>query len=305
MMKLQSQFLDNLDQTLKSGIALLSPEFRTLHASYLRSQQTSNGGFCGRSGDTDLYYTEFAVRALTLLDEECDLEPVGRHVNGLRRPPTGVVHAFSVLNLVRMLQKRGVKLRQRKVESLIETADEMLLDSDGSIGNEFLSALCLEMMAFEFYINPLTVISISGRQRRDDGGFKQVKGNHRSQTNATAAAVSYMTMAGEIGKINVENAAKFLSAMQDESGGLKAHTTAPTADLLSTFTGLVGLALLGALDRVNLAGIAKFAKDVASPEGGFRGWPGDTQCDTEYTYYGVATIALLRLHASNRTEGKA
>ena len=37
---------------------------RARHAGYLKSAQNSDGGFSGREGDSDLYYTAFALRGL-------------------------------------------------------------------------------------------------------------------------------------------------------------------------------------------------------------------------------------------------
>ena len=44
---------------------------------FVRSAQTSDGGFRGRDGESDLYYTSFAVDALTALQAEL---PVSTHV---------------------------------------------------------------------------------------------------------------------------------------------------------------------------------------------------------------------------------
>jgi len=313
----QSSFLDTLDQILKPGTALFSPEFRALHAQFITSRQTRDGGFRGRGKNADLYYTEFAVRALVLLDDECDLKAVGKYVEKLRLPP-GVIHAFSLLNLLRMLHHRGVSIKPERMDGLLRCASEMMLDIDNSMNHIFVRAICRDLCAWPNLpwlsglrrlarlprgCNPIEGASIRFLQS-GDGGFRQRPKLRVSEVNATAAAVSYLALAGQLGEIRDQAAVDFLLSMQTADGGLKNHRTAPAADLLSTFTGLITLAALGALERADLAGVARFVREMESPEGGFRGWIGDTEADVEYTCYGLATAALLRSHATSRLKEK-
>jgi len=305
----QSSFLDTLDQILKPGTALFSPEFRALHAQFITSRQTRDGGFRGRGKIADLYYTEFAVRALVLLNDECDLKAVGKYVEKLRLLPPGVIHAFSLLNLLRMLHHRGVSIKPERMDGLLRCASGMMMDMDHSMSQVFLQAICMDLEGWQHraglptICNPIGAACIHFLQG-GDGGFRQWTKLRRSEVNATAAAVSYLALAGQLGEIRDQAAVDFLLSMQTTDGGLKNHRTAPAADLLSTFTGLITLAALGALERADLAGIARFVREMESPEGGFRGWIGDTEADVEYTYYGLATAALLRSHATSRLKEK-
>jgi len=315
---LESTFLDTLDQILKPGAALFSPEFRELHARFITGRQTRSGGFRGRGRMADLYYTEFAVRAMVLLDTPCDLKAVGKYIKGIKVLPSGVVHAFSLLNLLRMLQLRGVSIRPEKMDGLLRCANEMMLDIDNSMNHIFLRAICRDLCSWPNLpwlsglrkvldlptgCNPIEGAWIHYLQS-GDGGFRQRPKLRVSEVNATAAAVSYLALAGELGNIKHQAAVDFLLSMQTADGGLKNHRTAPAADLLSTFTGLITLAALGALERANLAAVARFVREMAAPDGGFRGWIGDTEADVEYTYYGLATAALLRTHATSRLQEK-
>src|SRR5580704_507240 len=61
-------YLVQLAEQLTPGVNQLSPAVRERHAAYLRAAQNPDGGFSGREGGSDLYYTGFALRGLALLD---------------------------------------------------------------------------------------------------------------------------------------------------------------------------------------------------------------------------------------------
>ena len=303
MIPFESSFLDTLDLVLKPGAAQFSQEFRDLHARFITSRQTRDGGFRGRGKTADLYYTEFAVRGLALLDREFDAQAVFRHLSHYVRWPEGVVHTFSLLSLVRMLRGRGVRFSNSVLNKLIDAGDDMDWEPDDSAEIVFIRLLCREMQGMGRLYGHIAVPFILDMQQ-PDGGFRQKHGHRKSQTNATAAAVSSLALLGRLQEIEADAATDFLLSMQTPDGGLKNHKTAPAADLLSTFTGLIALMTLGALERADLAGIARFVREMASPDGGFRGWMGDMEADVEYTYYGLATAALLRTHITSRLQEK-
>jgi geranylgeranyl transferase type-2 subunit beta len=65
---LAATYLQRLTERLADGLALLPEEIRSKHASYLVRSQNADGGFSGREGGSDLYYTAFALRGLLVLD---------------------------------------------------------------------------------------------------------------------------------------------------------------------------------------------------------------------------------------------
>ena len=62
-------YLAELTTRLAAGIAELPEATRDRHAKYLLAAQRADGGFAGREGESDLYYTGFALRSLALLGE--------------------------------------------------------------------------------------------------------------------------------------------------------------------------------------------------------------------------------------------
>ncbi|HZT83005.1 MAG TPA: prenyltransferase/squalene oxidase repeat-containing protein, partial [Gemmataceae bacterium] len=62
-----ASYLQHLTDRLADGLARLPADFRDRHAAYLRAGQNADGGFSGREGGSDLYYTGFALRGLAVL----------------------------------------------------------------------------------------------------------------------------------------------------------------------------------------------------------------------------------------------
>ncbi len=61
--------MTNLTLRIATGIDLLDEKYRRSVADFTRSFQREDGGFAGRRGQGDLYYTSFALRTLMLLGE--------------------------------------------------------------------------------------------------------------------------------------------------------------------------------------------------------------------------------------------
>ena len=61
-------YLSDLQARLADGLARQPAAFRARHAGFLSERQNPDGGFSGREGESDLYYTGFALRGLAVLD---------------------------------------------------------------------------------------------------------------------------------------------------------------------------------------------------------------------------------------------
>src|SRR5437773_1245762 len=92
-------YLFYLTTRLLEGLARLPEDFRRRQATFLSGRQNPDGGFSGREGGSDLYYTGFALRGLAVLNaltpDVCD-----RAAGFLRQSLTqqaSVVDFFSLL----------------------------------------------------------------------------------------------------------------------------------------------------------------------------------------------------------------
>src|SRR5688572_511021 len=65
---LNDSYLLRLTNRLASELRRLDVERATRHVNFVLRFQRPDGGFAGREGGSDLYYTSFAVRALALLN---------------------------------------------------------------------------------------------------------------------------------------------------------------------------------------------------------------------------------------------
>jgi len=299
-------YLPRLTARLADGVRRLLAEVRARHADYLRSAQNIDGGFSGREGGSDLYYTGFALRGLAVLDA---LTPaIGeRAATFLRSSLTqqaSVVDFFSLLYASLLVQSTGgpdvlagspADWPERVAATLesFRTADggyaKTIGGTSGSTYHTFLVALCYQLLGRPAPRMAEVVRFIASR-RREDGGYVEIAPMRRGGTNPTAAAVGLLQMAGEDVPRGVID---FLADMTSPEGGLRANGRAPLGDLLSTFTASWTLEQLGGLARLDTRQVRSYAESLQRPNGGFHGGLWDDGCDVEYTFYGLGVLGLF------------
>jgi geranylgeranyl transferase type-2 subunit beta len=304
-----SLYLDMLDEVLRPGIAGLSEQFTATQARFVSDSQRPDGGFGGRQGSSDLYYTDFALRALAwLAPYDAAFERAAEYLNRCDSLPRSIVECFNLLNVCRLLERCSTGTASRTVRefrpsSLIEWLCSQMLPDGGlarlsndrvSAYHTFLGSLCFELLgtAMPAVDDAVHAIADLGRP---DGGYAELADQAASQTSATAAAIAFLAMHDALAPEQMAGAVRFLAGMQSDEGGLRAHAAAPCGDLLSTFTGLLTLQSLGGFAEIDASGIARFLQRAAHSAGGFLACGGDELADVEYTYYGVGTLALLNL----------
>src|SRR5438067_2154798 len=92
-------YLQRLTTRLGDGAARMAETARVRHAAYLRAGQQPDGGWTGREGDSDLYYTGFALRGLAVLDALTPeiAERAAGFLRAALRQQTSVVDFYSFL----------------------------------------------------------------------------------------------------------------------------------------------------------------------------------------------------------------
>src|SRR4029077_6102367 len=65
---LADSYLFHLAVDLAQGVSKLPADDLARHTDFLRSAQNADGGFSGREGGSDLYYTGFGLRGLAVLN---------------------------------------------------------------------------------------------------------------------------------------------------------------------------------------------------------------------------------------------
>jgi len=305
-----SSYLEMLDELIRPGIARLSDRFVATQIRFVASCQQPDGGFGGRQGGSDLYYTDFALRTLSwLAPGHAAFDRAAGYLARVASPPRDAVECFNALNARSLLERHSTDLADRAAWALnplplIERLYGHLLPGGGfarladdegvSAYHTFLGALCFQMLGADMPMSEGAIVAIK-TLKCPDGGYAELAGQTVSQTNATAAAVAFLIMNNAMPPETMASTGRFLAQMQSADGGLKPHAAVDGGDLLSTFTGLMTLWGLGGLPQIDTAGVARFLRRMAHPNGGFLACDGDDSPDVEYTYYGVGTLALLRL----------
>jgi geranylgeranyl transferase type-2 subunit beta len=303
-------YLQRLTSRLVDGLDRLPEEWRQRHIDWLRSLQNPDGGFSGREGGSDLYYTGFALRSLAVL-QGLNPELCTRTANFLRQKmgePASVIDFFSLLVSCFLVPIGGGPdvLADVPADWPERTADmlESFRTSDGgyakaqgaasgSTYHSFLVMLALELVGKQAPRVEDLVKFVKSR-RRDDGGYVEIAPMRRSGTNPTAAGIGILQMTNALDAEAREAVIEFLVQLPSEfEGGIRANDRIPAADLLSTFTGSWSMAQLDALDRLDVTALREYAESCEVPTGGFRGGLWDDGIDVEYTFYGLGVLGLL------------
>jgi len=306
-----NQYLHQLTLRLAACVLQLPEATRQVHAAYIQSRQRADGGFPGREGDSDLYYTGFALRGLFLLGELSG-PPADRAADFLRSrfQPGQSQNVLDLLSLIygaTLLHfSAGVDVLAGQAPSwrdaVAESLEQLRRDDGGyaksregragSTYQSFLVTLCLQLLDRPLP-QPERLVEFILSQRCETGGFRDVRAAKRAGTNPTAAGIGALQLLDALTTEVAEDTIDFLSGMQTEEGGLRANTRIPVADLLSTFTGVVTLTDLRALDAVDPSAALRFARILERPDGGFCGAIWDADVDVEYTFYGLGCLGLL------------
>lgn len=307
-------YLQDLTLRLAIGASQLDAVVRSRHGDWLADQQRDDGGFAGREGDSDPYYTAFGLRSLWILDrlDETIARRAGEFLRSRMQRRESIVDLMSLIFGAAICElAAGVVVIddedltwQQNVAGLLNqlrTDDGGFAKTPegraGSTYQTFLSVLCFELLQVE----PPDIDKIAtflASQAHVDGGFLEIRAAKRAGVNPTAAAIGTMKTLGLLDRMDHRATIEFLTEQQSDEGGLSANTRIPFADLLSSCTGLITLVDLAghhddALNSLSLSRLKAYAMSMQAPEGGFFGFALDQTADVEYSFYGIATLSLL------------
>ncbi len=304
-------YLQELTIRLALGAQAIDGSIRQQHAAWLARQQRSDGGFAGREGASDPYYTAFALRGLWILDA-LDISIASRSAAFLR---SRLARKESIVDLISLIFAAAIcematgvvvigdddQSWRAKVASLLSelrTSDGGYAKTPegraGSTYQTFLTVLCHELIEIDISDRE-RIQAFLESQRHVDGGYLEIRAAKRPGVNPTAAAIGTLKVIQRLDIAGQGSTASFLAEMQSDEGGLTANTRIPFADLLSSFTGLLTLSDLESASLVNIDSIQRYALSMQSPSGGFVGFTLDQTPDVEYTFYGLATLALCQI----------
>jgi geranylgeranyl transferase type-2 subunit beta len=289
-------YLLRLSSSIADGLSRLPEEVSKRHAAYLQACQNSDGGFSGREGGSDHYYTGFALRGLAVTDA-LEGDVCRRAAGFLRQSLTqqaSVVDFFSLLYSCFLVQAAGEEVLGQsppdwpeRVAATLETfrtADHGYAraagHAGGSVYHTFLVGLCYQLLGRN-YPNPEQVAGFIQSRRREDGGYVEIGAMRRSGTNPTAAAVGTLQLLSdhELG-------------IRGQGSGVRGQSVAYASGSEASNP--------SPLIPVEKEAVIQFLLAVQSPEGGFRGNARAPVADLLSTFTSVWTLSQLgALHRVN------
>ena len=287
-------------------------------SAFLLDAQNADGGFPGRDGPSDPYYTSFAARNMGLLGllESDVAEKLSGYIQAFSLETANSIDAISTLFTASVLESatgsNPLDMHIANWQESLAARLNTLRRADGgyakttegaaaSTYQSFLSVLCFQLLELPIE-QPEALLQFILSQQREDGGFVEIRVMRSSGTNPTAAAIALLQILSKEPTLSAlqpnialaeQMAVAFLTKRQTEEGGFAANTKIPFADLLSTFTCVLTLSNASNLASIDPISVAKFAEQLLLPNGGFRAATWDDEADVEYTFYGLATLSLL------------
>ncbi len=266
---------------------------------FVRGLFNPDGGVKNRSGESDLYYTVFALDSLGGLG----VDPPERSVRSfLRRFHDGTgldfVHRACLARCWSALPCEEGEVRR---EGRLLASLEACRSGDGGYadqGDAELGSLYHAFLALGAYqdLNQ----QVPGQERladfvesmqTADGGFANEASLGIATTPTTAAGAVLLTA---LRRPVHGRVADWLLARCDDEGGFRAAAGAPLTDLLSTAVALHALSVMGlSVTEKRRAACIDFTMGLRSEAGGFRGHEADDAADAEYTFYALLALGHL------------
>src|SRR5829696_8106790 len=207
-------YLQRLTGRLIDGADRLPAAVRRRHALWVAARQNADGGFSGREGGSDLYYTGFALRSLAVL-QALNPDMCNKAAGFLRTKLTGsagVVDFFSLVVSCYLVPLGGgpdiLADAPPDWKDRVANTLETFRTPDGGFGKtpgaphgstytSFLVALCLQLLDRPI-LQPERLAAFVKSRRRPDGGYVEISAMKRSGTNPTAAGVGLLQILGEL-----------------------------------------------------------------------------------------------------------
>lgn len=302
-------YLERLTLRLTLGAAQLPEEILARHSRFILDAQRGDGGWAGREGDSDIYYSSFALRSLAILGllEGSVAEQAASFLASRLTQHESIVDLLSLVYSAKLIEGScGIDALSgaqsswsQRLAGLLERLycddggySKTLEGRVGSTYQTFLVLLCLELLGEPIPHREQTIAFVRS-QRQDDGGFLEIRVGKRAGANPTAAAIGALQVLDALDESTRSSVVAFLADLQTDEGGWQANTRIPLPDLLSTFTACVTLCDLEGMQQVNLRAAQRYASSMQRSTGGFAGFEFDPAQDVEYTFYGLGTLALI------------
>lgn len=284
---------------------------------YLLSSINHDGGFCGRSKQSDIYYSVFGLASLLALESEYPLLNTYEYLNSFADG-----EGLDLVHLVCLLRSRCIveslmagdiletgKTRSQPVNNILESIEEFRsldggynhfakMEERATVYALFLVYLAYTDAGCEMPERNRFIKSLESL-RLTDGSFANTQDTESGSTTSTAAAVVLQV---ELMSSVDQRACECLLSRLLPEGGFAAGEKAAGADLLSTATALYALKRAGGREQglgigcrgsTGFAETREFVERLWNEDGGFSGSEWDEQSDCEYTFYALLALGCL------------
>lgn len=291
-------------QVARLAPKLLGDSAALVHT-FLNDHQNTDGGFKGRDGRSDLYYTVFGLDSLIALRQAANVPVVAEYLRSF-----GSGEGLDFVHLCCLARAWSAVSRAEEAKEALESVRKVQLlervagfrtpdggfhpqvgGKAGTVYGCFLGLGAYQDLERELPA-PLDMVRSLKFLETPDGAWANERGIKEGATNATAAAVTIlrhlqMPIDARVGEWLLEQA--------HPQGGFKAMPRAPLPDLLSTATALHALSGLQIDLGQHKESCLDFIDSLWTNAGGFHGHWSDDDLDCEYTFYGLLSLGHLSI----------
>jgi hypothetical protein len=295
-------------QVARLAPKILGAEATGLVTEFVRSQQNNDGGFQDRKGQSDLYYTVFALDALTALRQSFDAPRVrgyaeafgdgGQldfvHLCALARCWAAIDYPNSAL-LGDPERREAMAGHLQKFRSQDGGFHPSVGSARGTAYGAFLGVAACQDLGAELAEPMELVRSLKFLETEDGAWTNEIFGRGPMPIGATNATAAAATVLRHLQMPLNPAVGAWLLAQAHPQGGFLAVPGAPIPDLLSTATALHALAGLQISFEKIKEPCLDFIDSLWTNAGGFHGNWADDHLDCEYTCYGLLALGHLSL----------
>ncbi len=280
--------------------AMLGPDLPCV-AAFIRGRMNPDGGFAGRDGASDIYYTAFALDVLAAAGAAPPREAVAGYVSGIA--VTDALDPFHIACLARCWKRLGlieaaardgrgaaVVARLERHRAVVGGYNTVTASGAPSVTGTFVTLLAYSDLDMSLPEGAAAVEALDVL-RAGDGAYANERG---LAAGTVLASAGVLIMRHWLGLPADPDVSAWLARQHRPGGGFPSSSGSPAADLLSTATALYALRLTGApMPAAVVEGCTAFVDGLMEDGGGFGGhWLDDTP-DCEYTYYALLVYGCL------------
>ena len=271
---------------------------------FLLARLNPDGGFQGRTPESDLYYSVFGLDALTALGVPFPRE---RTAAWLRSFGDGgrlnfvhlccLARACAAIDGVTPPLRRSILYRIEAHRAHDGGYHPVPGQPHGTAYAAFLAQNAHHDLRSRIP-EPRRLVESLRQLLTPDGAWANERGVPGGSTNATAAALAVLSASGA--DIDYEAAVRWLLAQHHPLGGFRASPLAPVPDLLSTATALYTLTSIGVPLGPVREPCLDFVDSLWDNRGSFHAHWHEDDLDVEYTFYGLLALGCLAYGQASR-----